>query len=159
MNAMSARKHPWPRLLLLGSLWISTGLTAHPELPETGSNEANRQLVINFYQKFFNDHQLQAAAVLVDDYRQHNPGVPDGKAPFLHYFQGWFRQHPQARARIIRSATDGDLVYLHVHSIAGPGDRGRAIVDIFRVRNQRIVEHWDVIQNVPAVSANDNTMF
>lgn len=59
----------------------------------------------------------------------------------------------------MRSAADGDLVWLHVHSTNGEADRGRAVIDIFRVEDGKIVEHWDVIQGVPAESANDNTMF
>ena len=35
-------------------------------------------------------------------------------------------------------------------------DLGRAVVDIFRVEDGRIVEHWDVMQPVPAESNNDN---
>lgn len=62
-------------------------------------------------------------------------------------------------ARIVRSAADGDLVYLHVHATEHPGDRGEAVVDIFRVKDGKIVEHWDVIQPVPETSANRNTMF
>lgn len=124
------------------------------------AEEANRALVIGFYDQFFNRHQVeQAARVVADDYKQHNPDVPDGKAPFVDYFTGYFEDNPQSRARIVRSATDGDLVYLHVHSTAGSQDLGQAVVDIFRVENGIIVEHWDVIQEVPAKAANDNTMF
>jgi predicted SnoaL-like aldol condensation-catalyzing enzyme len=50
-------------------------------------------------------------------------------------------------------------VVLHSHLILKPGDRGSAVVDIFRLENGKIVEHWDVVQEVPEKSANDNTMF
>ncbi|GAC81322.1 Predicted SnoaL-like aldol condensation-catalyzing enzyme [Gordonia malaquae] len=123
------------------------------------SQEANRTLVVDFYNGFFNSHDINAASVVADDYKQHNPQVPDGKAPFVSYFADYFRANPQASNRIVRSATDADLVYLHVHSASGPGDRGQAVVDIFRVADGKIVEHWDVIQDVPAESANGNSMF
>ena len=58
-----------------------------------------------------------------------------------------------------RVVADGDLVALHLHSQESPDDPGRAIVDIFRVENGKIVEHFDVIQSVPATTANGNTMF
>lgn len=122
--------------------------------------EANRQLVLTFYNRFFNKHEtVEAAKVIADDYIQHNPQVPNGKEPFLSYFTGFFKKNPQSRARIVRSATDGDLVYLHIHSTNGANDRGRALVDIFRVDDGKIVEHWDVIQPVPEHASNKNTMF
>lgn len=122
--------------------------------------EANRKLVIEFYDRFFNRHETEEAArVVADDYRQHNPQVPDGKAPFLSFFTGFFKDNPNSKARIVRSSTDGDLVWLHIHSTNGEKDNGQAVVDIFRVADGKIVEHWDVIQNVPETSANQNTMF
>ena len=138
----------------------STATFASSTARDLTAEEANRALVIEFYDQFFNRHQVeQAARVVADDYKQHNPDVPDGKAPFVDYFTGYFQDNPQSRASIVRSATDGNLVYLHVHSTTGPQDLGQAVVDIFRVENGIIVEHWDVIQEVPAKAANDNTMF
>ncbi|MFK4729768.1 nuclear transport factor 2 family protein [Agromyces mediolanus] len=127
---------------------------------DLAAEEANRELVVEFYDRFFNEHETEEAAeVVADDYIQHNPGVPDGKEPFVSYFTGFFAENPESRAEIVRSATDGDLVYLHVRSTDRPGELGSAVVDVFRVDDGLIVEHWDVIQEVPAESANDNTMF
>lgn len=74
--------------------------------------------------------------------------------------QSWRRRYkdPKAHVKIFRSAANDDLVWLHLHSMIAD-DRGRAIVDIFRVKDGKIVEHWDVIQAVPEESANQNTMF
>jgi predicted SnoaL-like aldol condensation-catalyzing enzyme len=50
-------------------------------------------------------------------------------------------------------------VVVHSHLTLKPGDRGMAVMDIFRVENGKIVEHWNVLQEVPEKSANTNTMF
>ncbi|GEK74635.1 MULTISPECIES: nuclear transport factor 2 family protein [Halomonas] len=124
------------------------------------AEEANRALVTEFYNQFFNEHEtVESAGVIAEDYIQHNPGVPDGKAPFVDYFAGYFQDNPDYQSEIVRSAADGDLVWLHVHSTNGEEDLGEAVVDIFRVEDGMIVEHWDVIQPVPEESANENTMF
>lgn len=51
------------------------------------------------------------------------------------------------------------VVALHLHSKESKADLGRAIVDIFLVENGKIVEHFDVVQDVPEKTANGNTMF
>lgn len=152
------------RKLVMTAVLLTTAstavLAATPASRDLAAEEANRALVVEFYDQFFNAHKVeQAARVVADDYIQHNPDVPDGKAPFVGYYTGFFKENPESRARIVRSATADDLVYLHVHSTNGPDDRGEAVIDIFRVDNGMIVEHWDVIQDVPAEAANDNTMF
>ena len=48
---------------------------------------------------------------------------------------------------------------VHDHAVREPGTRGSAIVNIYRLENGKIVEHWDVIQPIPEKSANDNGMF
>ncbi len=66
---------------------------------------------------------------------------------------------PALRSEIKRAFAEGDYVILHVHSVREPGQRGRAIVDIFRLEHGKIAEHWDVIQDVPEKAANQNGMF
>jgi predicted SnoaL-like aldol condensation-catalyzing enzyme len=127
---------------------------------DLAAEEANRKLVVEFYDHVFNKHDVaEGAKAIADGYRQHNPNVPDGKGPFVSFFTGYFKENPDSKAVIARSATDGDLVWLHLHSTHDAKDRGKAVIDIFRVREGKIVEHWDVIQAVPEISANSNTMF
>jgi predicted SnoaL-like aldol condensation-catalyzing enzyme len=150
------------RLAMLAALVIAAAPGgAFAQTRDLAREEANRRLVVEFYERVFTRHDVAeaAATVLTEDYIQHNPRVPSGREPFVKFFTGYFKDNPAARNRIVRSATDGDLVVLHVHSTANETDRGRAIVDIFRVRDGRIVEHWDVIQPVPETSANGNGMF
>ncbi|HZF61045.1 MAG TPA: ester cyclase [Desulfovibrio sp.] len=153
------------RTVLMALLLALTALTggqavAQDTRRDLATEEANLKLVVNFYEQFFNKHEVaRAAEVVSENYKQHNPEVPDGKKPFVDYFSQFFKETPQSKARIVRTATSGDLVWLQVHSTNSPSDRGQAVLDIFRVKNGKIVEHWDIIQDVPAQSANGNTMF
>ncbi|TDN62785.1 nuclear transport factor 2 family protein [Paraburkholderia sp. BL10I2N1] len=116
--------------------------------------------MLTFQEQFFNQHDLSAAdRYVAENYVQHNPTVADGRKAFSETFAKVFDRNPQAHSQIIRSAVDCDLVYVHLHSTANPADRGRAIVNIYRVKGGKITEHWDVIQAVPEQSANTNTMF
>lgn len=127
----------------------------------TQQAEANKKIVTDFYEGVFLKHQVQEYSdrYIGNQYIQHNPHVPDGKAPFVNYFTGYFKENPQAKNVIKRVIAEGDLVVLHVHSSQNAQDHGEAIVDIFRVENGKIVEHWDVQQSIPEQSANTNTMF
>jgi predicted SnoaL-like aldol condensation-catalyzing enzyme len=51
------------------------------------------------------------------------------------------------------------MVVSHSHLILKPGEPGHALADYFRLEDSKVVEHWDVIQDVPAQSANPNGMF
>ena len=84
------------------------------------------------------------------------PNGPDGLKRLVTLLKEKF---PNAHSEIKRVIAEGDYVVLHVHAVRAPGERGRAIVDIFKLENGKIVEHWDVIQDVPEKAANDNTMF
>lgn len=140
-------------LLFVGTAFAGSGRNLKAE-------EANRTLVLEFYDKFFNKHLVdEAAKVVAEDYIQHNPNVPDGKEPFVSYFRGVFKENPKSSVRIVRSAVNDDLVWLHVQWPGVGKQPGSAVLDIFRVKDGMIVEHWDVIQEVPKEAANKNTMF
>ncbi|MCS3501002.1 putative SnoaL-like aldol condensation-catalyzing enzyme [Bradyrhizobium japonicum] len=122
--------------------------------------EANRAAVLAFYEKGLNQKDADAALAYVGNrYVQHNPNAPDGPDG-LRRFIGFLREKfPNSHSEIKRSFVDGDFVILHVRAVREPGSRGRAIVDIFKLENGKIVEHWDVVQDIPENPANNNTMF
>ena len=123
--------------------------------------EENKRIVREWNELAINQHKPEEAVArfLGPHYRQHNPGAADGAEPFIGFVK-WFAQtYPDFRMEPKRIIAEGDTVVLHSHLILKPGDRGSAVVDIFRLENGRIVEHWDVVQDVPETSANDNTMF
>lgn len=127
---------------------------------DIAAEERDRSIVIRFYDRVFNGHDLGAAEEMLSaDYIQHNPRVPTGRAAFIAFMANRLKQTPDTHSTILRSAVEGDLVYLHVHSVDRPGERGTAIINIFRVLDGKITEHWDVVQPVPDNPANANTMF
>lgn len=68
-------------------------------------------------------------------------------------------QNPNKVLEIHRALEDGDLVAVHSHIRQHPGDRGAAVVHIFRFQGDRIAEAWDVGQAVPESSPNELGMF
>jgi predicted SnoaL-like aldol condensation-catalyzing enzyme len=122
--------------------------------------EANKKTVVAFYEKAINQKDFDAASKhLGARYIQHNPVAADGPEG-LKGFIGFLRdKFPNSKSEIKRVFAEGDYVILHVHAVREPGTRGRAIIDIFRLENGRIVEHWDVAQDVPEKAANANGMF
>ena len=122
--------------------------------------EANRKVVLDFYEKAINQKNFEAAAVHFGPrYTQHNPNAADGPEG-LRAFLGFLREKfPASRSEVKRAFTDGDYVILHVHAVREPGTRGFAIVDIFKLEGGKIVEHWDVVQPIPEKALNANGMF
>jgi len=122
--------------------------------------EANKKVVLDFYEKGLNQKDFEAAAVHFGPrYIQHNPSAPDGIEGFKAFVALRKEKFPNAKSEIKRIFADGDFVILHVHGVREPGERGVAIVDIFRLEKGKIVEHWDVIQPIPEKPANSNGMF
>lgn len=95
-----------------------------------------------------------------EGYIQHSPGLANGLESLLELIAGFDRDFPGYAISVKRLIAEGDLVFAHCHYTYGPREaRGKAIAEIFRFEGERIVEHWDVIQDVPAESRNPNGMF
>jgi predicted SnoaL-like aldol condensation-catalyzing enzyme len=119
----------------------------------------NKRIVTAFYDAAINQKNYDAAVkYLGSQYKQHNPTAANGKEGLKSFIDFLKARFPNQRGEIRKVIAEGDFVVLHVHSTRGDGP-GRAIVDIFRLENGKVVEHWDVIQDIPEKAANTNGMF
>jgi predicted SnoaL-like aldol condensation-catalyzing enzyme len=138
-------------LLLLPALTLAAGST---------QLEMNKKNVLAFYEASINQKDFAAALPYLGAYyKQHNPTAKDGAEGLKAFLEFLKAKYPMQHGEIKQVIAEGDLVVLHVHSTRNDGTPGRAIVDIFKLQNGKIVEHWDVIQDIPAQGANPNGMF
>ncbi len=126
----------------------------------SAQEQANKKAVIAFYDAALNKLDYEAASkYLGAGYKQHNPTAADGPEGLKGFIAFLKTNFPQTHSEITASFADGDYVILRVHSIRTPGTLGNAIVDIFRMQEGKIVEHWDTVQPIPEKAANTNGMF
>lgn len=152
-----------PRILggvvVAAALAMSASVTFAADVSKE-QERANLKAVLAFYEKGLNQKDADGAIAYIGDrYIQHNPSAEDGVAGFRKFIGFLKEKFPSSRSEIKRSFVDGNYVILHVFAKREASDRGRAIIDIFRLENGKIVEHWDVAQPVPETAANTNTMF
>jgi len=128
-----------------------------------GVERSARDIVLAFYEAALNEKNIEKTKqFLGDTYIQHNSWVADGPEGLLRFVAFRRDNYPESRSEIKMVISEGDLVVLHVHSVLVPGTPGRHIVDIFRVDGDKVVEHWDVIQDITVQvfpPLNDNGLF
>ncbi len=78
---------------------------------------------------------------------------------FIRFVKHLRGQCPELELDIERVIAEGDLVVTHAQLILIPGQPGRALADFWRMADGKIIEHRDVVQDVPDTSVNTNTMF
>lgn len=107
----------------------------------------NAKLVVRFLNRAFNLGQLDEALdkLVHEDYVQHNPLIADGVEPVKNAFSKGFIPALSYDIKYVLSQNDLVVVYSRVESAEGVS----AVVDIVRVRDGKLVEHWDVMQSVP----------
>ena len=123
--------------------------------------ERNKANAISFYEMMFNDCEPRKAVerYVGDEYIQHNPLVGDGKRAFIEYFERMQAEYPGKKVTVKRALADDDFVVLHCHQ-TWPGLPDYAGIDIFRFdENGKVVEHWDVLQEIPENAEHGNGMF
>jgi predicted SnoaL-like aldol condensation-catalyzing enzyme len=129
-------------------------------MSRTAEEEANLALVLNMYRDVL--IAMDSSAVdhyIAPDYVQHSSLAQPGVAALKAFLDKVRAESPDARQTIHRAMVDGNMVAVHVHVERYAGDAGLAVVDIFRVADGMIAEHWDVLQEVPEKPVNPLPMF
>lgn len=117
----------------------------------------NKELVRDFYEEVFHKHDLDIVdRFMHDDYIQHNPDADQGRIGFIEFHKGFFAAIPDHRATIIQMVAEGDRVYVYNRITGTHTGRGFLnfqptgnrieydVVDMFRLRDGKLCEHWDV---------------
>ena len=108
----------------------------------------NKEVIANFYQEFFNDHVISAAEKYVrEDYIQHNPGVGQGRQALMDAFEQKFIEHPEFNLAIKFMIEENDMVAVYLKNVDTQGNTRCRVVDIYRLIDGKLAEHWDIISN------------
>lgn len=116
-----------------------------------------KALLAQFGAKIFHEKDFTALNELMrEDYIQHNPLVGQGRKGFQDFFEAWFKASPDFKFELKQIVSEGDKVWVYgTYSGTHKGDwlgipaTGKAYqfdaVDIFRVQDGKLAEHWDVL--------------
>jgi predicted SnoaL-like aldol condensation-catalyzing enzyme len=129
-------------------------------MSRTRQEQANLDLVLRMFAEVLNPMDSGAVDRFISpDYIQHNQMAEPGREGLKRFLDMIRKETPEAVHDVKRAFVDGDHVVCHVHVKRHAGDPGLAVVDIFRVAGNLIVEHWDVLMEVPAKPVNPLPMF
>jgi predicted SnoaL-like aldol condensation-catalyzing enzyme len=122
--------------------------------------QASTRTVLAFYEQVVKRRDFAAATkFLAPVFVQHRNDAADGAEGLREFLDRMRAAYPHGHYEIKRVFADGDYVILHVHVVREPGTRGSAHVDIFRLEDGKVAEHWDVDEPIPAEIANPHGPF
>ena len=129
-------------------------------MSRTPQEEANLALVLDMFEHVLNPMDSSAVDRFISPgYIQHNQSVAPGVASLKAFLDMIKAETPEAVHDVKRAFVDGVHVTVHYHVRRRPGDPGWAVIDIFRIENGLIAEHWDVMQDIVEGGPNPNSPF
>jgi len=126
----------------------------------TADEQRNLDLVMAMFEAVL--QPLDADAVdrfIAPDYVQHSALAAPGREGLKAFLRMARRETPGAVHDIKRRFVDGDHVIVHYHVRRTPDDPGLAVIDIFRIFDGLIAEHWDSIQPIVPGGPNPHSIF
>jgi predicted SnoaL-like aldol condensation-catalyzing enzyme len=148
------------RLILAATTFALLAAMPYARAASVEQMEANKRTVAAYEDAVLNQKDFDAASkYLGPHYKQHNTNTADGREGLKAFIQFLKEKFPKSHNEIKQIFADGDYVIAHEHAVREPGTRGLATVNIYKLENGKVVEHWDVVQPIPESAANSNGMF
>lgn len=122
---------------------------------------ANRQAIEKFVDLFYRQKKVREAfeTYVVPDYVQHNPAATDGRDAAIKLLEPMLAAYPELKVDVLRIVVDGEIAVVHSRALLSPTQPAVSTFDMFRMKNGKIVEHWDVMQSVPEKSVSSHPLF
>jgi predicted SnoaL-like aldol condensation-catalyzing enzyme len=143
-------------LLVVGTLLLTLAGSAFSA--DTGDLERNKALVKQFFAAVEGRDKATVERIVREDYIQHMPGIPTGRAAILHYIDMVAPKGLGKMPQFARVIAEGDLVMVHFRRDDPNGPV--ATMEIFRIKDGQIAEHWAVTEPIPPAdkARNNNGM-
>jgi predicted SnoaL-like aldol condensation-catalyzing enzyme len=147
-------------MVFAASWFAATGCSLAPF--QRDAARQNREVVVAFYQDALINRNVRTAfeRYMSNDFIEHKADVPKGnRDATIAFLEGLIKEVPDPKWDILRVAAENDLVFLHARFTPAPGAPPYAIADIFRIKDGRIVEHWDIVSGPPREQRNPHSRF
>ena len=139
-------------LLVVGTLLLTLAGSAFSA--DTGDLERNKALVKQFFAAVEGRDKATVERIVREDYIQHMPGIPTGRAAILHYIDMVAPKGLGKMPQFARVIAEGDLVMVHFRREDPNGPV--ATMEIFRIQGGQIAEHWAVTEPIPPADKTRN---
>jgi len=152
---------------LLALLFAACLPTSAQDMPSTMTSQekANVKMVLNWWREVIIAHHVELAPnYQAEDYIQHNPNIPTGRAAFVKFFSSLGPPVPipdrLPDPPAVAFGKGGYVVLVWNHSAVDPANPGRTYTynsfDCLRIQNGKVQEHWDDAQKQAPRPARGN---
>jgi predicted ester cyclase len=126
------------------------------------SLSANKALVKSFVESVFNDHNISAIEKYLAETTQ-------GREGFKQSLRAQFKAFPDIHTKIEHIVAENDLVAVYLNFTGThrgefqgiPPTNKKANIrsaDLYRIENEKIVEHWDVVDQLNLLQQTGATL-
>jgi predicted SnoaL-like aldol condensation-catalyzing enzyme len=140
-----------PRTGLLFVFLICSLLSSGQQKRNLAQEAKNKKFVADFFHILYNEKDLtRARSMMLPGFINHHPHGGNGADGTLNAMsEHLFKKYPDFSVEIKRIAAEGDLVWIQCYTKDNKEDHGKMSMDIWRIQEGKIAEHWDIIQEVP----------